>query len=284
MKAPQLLSLACACLATCLCAHMTVAAPIVPAGYTHEQLNAAIEAAQSRGETLYKHDRAMSVATAEMLKFRAFKGDRRVVGWVTEEKDGQSILVTAVGGAEGKDPQALYRVTVDKDGDLEGNPVRLKVPEPLTEFESGAATARRVALASGFESCSPRYSTVVLATESGAERSWTVFLLPEASKANVVPMGGTHRVELDWYSERQLSTRSFASKCFELPYNSSMAALYVTHTLDPAPTEAHVYWNLRVGIPLIINTTKDDLLWAIEKGVIRQMDSGTPQRKSSAQP
>jgi hypothetical protein len=263
-------------LASCLHAGLTHAATL-PAGYTEQQLDAAIEQAKSQGTMLYKHDRAIAIATRALMEFREARGDRRLAGPITEEKEDGAIVVTFVGGPPGEVPRALYRVNFGKEGKA-GKPLRYKTSEALTEFEAAAAAARRFALSTTYESCSERYTTIVLPSESGADRSWTVFLLPAPTKPNVVPMGGTHRLELDWNAERVISTRSFAKACAEVPYNSSMAAVFVAHALDPVPTEAHVLWNLQIGVPLIVDTKTDDLLWAIEKGAIRQMGDGKPKR------
>lgn len=246
------------------------AATIVPKGLSAEQLQLAIDVAETKGAALFRHERAASIALGHLMKERGFKSDKRVVGWVTEEKD-DNTLVTFVGGREGEPPLALYRVTVDKKSKV-ASAVRLKTPEALTEYESGAAAARRLALASGFETCAEKYDAVALPTETGADRTWAVFLIPGASKPNAVPLGGTHRVDTDWYAENVLGKRAYARSCAALANDNATAALYVTHPLDPQPTEAHVFWSLWANKPLIVNTTADDLMWAIEAGQIRQLD------------
>jgi hypothetical protein len=92
-----------------------------------EALAPQIAAAEAVGASIYRHDRAASVAT-DALDEIAFRQDNRLAGWVTEEQ-GESIVVTFVGG-EGRKPQlALYRAVVSRDG---------KAGEPQ-EFKPGRA-------------------------------------------------------------------------------------------------------------------------------------------------
>ncbi len=271
MRQPSpLAALACAAIAASGAASFAFAATVLPKGLSAEQMQLAIDTAETKGAALYRHERAVSIALGHVTKQRDFKGDKRVTGWVTEEKD-DNTLVTFVGGGEGAQLMALYRVTVGEKGKV-ASAVRFKTPEALTDYESSAAAARRLALASGFESCAAKYEAVALPTETGADRSWAVFLIPGASKPNAVPLGGTHRVDTDWYAENVLGKRAFARSCVALSNDSTTAALYVTHPLDPLPTEAHVFWSLWANKPLIVNTTADDLMWAIEAGQIRQLD------------
>ncbi len=247
------------------------AATVVPKGFSAEQLQLALDSAETKGAALFRHERAASIALAHVMKLREFKGDKRVTGWVTEEKDAD-MLVTFIGGREGEQPLALYRVTVGEKGKV-ASALRLKAPETLTDYESGATAARRLALSSGYESCSEKYHAVAIPTETGADRTWAVFLLPGATKPNAVPLGGTHRVDTDWYAENVLAKRAYSRSCAAIEYDNTAAALYVTHPLDPLPTEAHVFWSLWANKPLIVNTSADDLMWAIEAGQIRQLDN-----------
>lgn len=177
-------------------------------------------------------------------------------------------------GAEGSEaPQAYYRISVSKEGEVTGPAQELKVPEAMTEFESGAAAARMFAAKYSFQPCAERYNTVVLAADSSPSPNWVVYLLPATTDAVRVPLGGAHRLELDATGQHLISERSFTRSCVVLgdPTGDPKrrpTMLAVTHLMDPVPTEIHVFWNLWAGIPLDILITSNGTIWNISKGHI----------------
>ena len=215
-------------------------------------------AIEARGRTIFEHDRAAAVATDVAMAQRSFKRDRRVRGWLTEARDG-GIVVTFIDEA----PNALYRVLVSAAG--EPSPLLpLETPAPLSAFEAGAATARRLALESSFQPCSKTYNTVVL-PEPSSDDSWIVYLLPGTTRHNEVPIGGTYRVEVK--EGAVAGQRAFTRSCIVLGRGPDVAGMAVTHLLDPTPTEAHVHWSLWAETPMYVSTQQG--LWAIEQGKVR---------------
>lgn len=218
----------------------------------------AISAIESTGRTIFEHDRAAAVATDVARAERAFKRDKRVRGWLTEARDG-GIVVTVVDDT----PSALYRVLVSADG--EPSPLLpLEAPTPLSAFESGAATARRLALESPFQPCSKTYNTVVL-PDTSFEGGWVVYLLRATTSQNEVPLGGTYRVEVR--DGAVAGHRAFTRSCVVLGRGPNVGAMMVSHIMDPMPTEAHVYWSLWADTPMYVST--EEGLWKIEQGRVR---------------
>ena len=224
--------------------------------------SAAIAAAEKTGRAIFEHDRAAAVATDVAMAQRAFKRDRRVRGWLTEAKDG-GIVVTFVD----ETPSALYRVLVSVDG--EPSPLMPhESPIALSDVQAGAAMARSVALQSDFAACSKTYNTVVLPDESEVN-AWVVYLLPGTTRHDAVPIGGTYRVEVrDGAVSAQ---RGFTRSCITLNRGRDVAAMMITHILDPLPTEAHVHWSLWAGTPMYVST--EGGVWAIEEGRLRPLSS-----------
>ena len=232
--------------------------PEAPDASTSASLIAAVE---TTGRTIFEHDRAAAAATDVAMAQRAFKRDRRVRGWLTEARDG-GIVVTFIDDT----PSALYRVLLSADGEP-GSLLALDSPEPLSDFEAGAATARRVALESGFQPCSKTYNTVVLPDET-VDGAWVVYLLPGTTRHNTVPIGGTHRVEVR--DDAVVAQRAFTRTCITLSRSAKTAAMMITHILDPMPTEAHVHWSLWAETPMYVST--EEGVWAIEEGRLRSLD------------
>ncbi len=232
-----------------------------------DQESAALTRAEATGFAIYRHDRAAAIATDAALKIRAFRKERRVRGWITEEQNGD-IVVTFVDDS----PAALYRAVVSDSGGLIGSVSVFASPLPLTSFESGAAAARKAALAAKFELCSDKYNSVVLPASDGGTNGWVVYLLPATTKNNIVPLGGTYRVETD--GSTVTSQRGFTRTCIALPNDPRAVGLMITHLLDATPTEAHVFWSIWANKTMYVSTTPNGTLWSIEGGKIKLVKRG----------
>lgn len=227
-----------------------------------EEETAALRSAEQMGAALFHHDRAGAVATDAALKVRAFKKDKRVRGWITEQREGQ-IVVTFIDQA----PLALYRIAVSAEGHA-GTVVALEPPEALSDFERGAAAARSAAVASSFEACSEKYNSVVLPADANGD--WLVYLLPATTKKNIVPFGGTYRLTVS--GSNILSKRAFTRSCIALDNNPKSVGLMITHILDPVPTEVHVFANLWAKKPLFVTIAPLRTLWSITDGQIKSAE------------
>ena len=259
-------------------AHFGRAADSVPQELPPQEERAALRRAEATGVTIYKHDHAAAVATDVLGALGILKSDKRLRGWITEEQ-GEGILVTFISGDANEAPQALYRVSVSKEGEVTGPPQELKVQQALTEFESGAAAARLFAAKYSFQPCAERYNTVVLPADSSASPNWAVYLIPGTQDALRIPLGGAHRLELDATAQHLVNERGFTRSCVVLgdPKGNSKqrpVMLATTHFMDPVPTEIHVFWNLWTGIPLDILTPPNGTVWNISKGHISLVRRG----------
>lgn len=96
----------------------------LPAELPPEQEKQAIALAESTGASIYRHDHAAAVATDSVRTLQAFRNDKRLRGWVTEQR-GDSIVVTFVGAPDELPAAALYRVETSADGSVAGEPVVL---------------------------------------------------------------------------------------------------------------------------------------------------------------
>lgn len=234
---------------------------------------ALISAAESAGKNIFVHDRAAAVTTDALMQLREFRKDKRVAGWITEEKDG-NISVTFVGPRDTPTKHALYRAAVTTGGLIIGTPVALATPEALTAFEAGAFAARSVAFASGFSPCASTYNSVVLPANDTPLSGWLVYLLPGTTKQNVVPLGGTYRLEIGPEGTSVLTQRGFTRTCIQLGSEPGVVAMMVTHLLDPVPTEAHVFWSLWAAKPMYVSTSGG--LWKIENGKVMRVERDAP--------
>jgi hypothetical protein len=262
-------------------AHFGRAADSLPQELPPREEQGALLRAEATGLAIYEHDHAAAVATDALSALGIFKSDKRIRGWITEERS-EGILVTIISGDANEAPQALYRISVSKEGIVTGPPQELKTPQALTEFESGAAAARIFAGKYAFQPCAEHYNTVVLPADSSASTNWVVYLIPGTQDALRIPLGGAHRLELDATAQHLIDERGFTRSCVVMGDPKADAKhrpvmLVATHLLDPVPTEIHVYWNLWSGIPLDILTPPNGTVWAISKGHISLVQRRGPK-------
>lgn len=240
----------------------------LPQALAPEQETLALRDAERIGKTMYLHDRAAAVATDAVLANTAAKKEGRVRGWITEARQ-DDIIVTFVDETSA----ALYRVTVSAEG--EPGPVTTHVqPEPLSAYEAGAARARLAAMSASFEPCAQNYNSVVLPVDAEASARWKVYMLPGTTRHDVVPIGGSYRFETK--DGAVVAQRAFTRTCITLQRNSGEGGIMmITHLLDPVPTEAHVFWSLWAGKPMMVATPPHGTIWGIENGRIELIERRT---------
>lgn len=254
-----------------VCPSLALAQQDVPAPMDDAQIAQAILDAEATGRAIYLHDQAAAVASDAVMALKAFRQDGkqgRLGGWITEQRD-DGIVVTFLSSEA--EPRARYRVTVGSEGRVIGDVETLGEPAALTPFELGAARARNTAASAEFAPCSRSYNTVVVADprEGGG---WIAYLLPGTTKHGVVPIGGSYRLDLDATGQSIVRQRSFTRSCIVLESPRDAVGLMITHLLDPAPTEVHVFWSLWAGKPMYVGTSAG--LWKIENGRVEMTSRG----------
>ena len=231
---------------------------------SHGVATAVIEDIEQTGKKIFVLDTAARVATDALGEIRGFRKDPRLKGWITEES-AEGVLVSFVGSKGEANVAILYRALVSMHGQLKGMPESLKVPQSLTDEQMSQFRARQLGLSSVEKPCSKSYNSVVL-PRSSPDSNWVVYALPGTKKTDVVPVGGSYRIETDSTGAFVVSSRGFAKSCIELVVRPDAVALSLTHLLDPSPTEIHVFLNLLSGSRFFIITVNNRALWGIAKG------------------
>lgn len=224
-----------------------------------------------RGQLLYLFDQAAWHATDAMLKEVHDPGAAGVRGWIVEP-EGKGLRVTFYGEAGGR-AVPIY-IADFRDGKVSNARI---VPaaerRPLAPEQQAMVAARSAGGAAKLERCVPQpFNTVVLPpAKSGAPLE--VYYLTPQTKPNAWPLGRHYRV-LAGSGGGTGDTRAFSRSCLEmglagLPKGAKPTALFVTHVLDPEPTEIHVFTALASGIPLVVQTSSGR--WFVDGRSIRQM-------------
>ncbi|MFA6116456.1 MAG: hypothetical protein WC729_20835 [Sphingomonas sp.] len=241
-----------------LTAIAAVALTLSPAVAQERIKTADLETVSRRGAQLYAFDQAAWHTTDTMLA----KGLPRekmaaIRGWVVEPH-GETLTVTYY-GFEGAKPYAIY--AADYAG---GKVVAERVPsttEALSAQGERMALARAAASETPPKRCVERsYNTVVLPPL--ADGTIPVYLLTPMVAKDAYPFGGHHEVDIG-PDGRVAATRDFTNSCLTIAQPADSVMGFVTHLLDPHPTEIHVYLSLWMGKPIAVGTGKD-VAWMVE--------------------
>ena len=236
-----------------------------------------LRAAEAMGLRLYRHDRAAALATDALMAKRKFRKDKRVGGWLSEARE-DAVRVSFIDAKTADAPQVIFEIDV-RDADTKaGEVVVSDPPRALSAAQLGAWHARETALKSDFSACSSSYNSVVLPSTDSGSPGWSVFLLPATTDANVVPFGGTYRFETDADGTTVKTSRGYTKSCIafpreRVPKGAKSVGTFLTHILDPVPTEAHVLLNYTTGQPVFLSTVSNGRTWKIDQGRISLIET-----------
>lgn len=239
----------------------------------------------ARGTAIYAFDQAAWHTTDTMVaKHLPDAVMSAIRGWIVEPR-GDVLSVTYFGEENGK-PYAIYIADYAHDAvSNERVPAAGSDDRKLTPLGLRLAAARIAAITAGesIPRCSDRaYNTVALPPE--ADGIIPVYLLTPQTVNNQYPMGGHH--EFDIAPDGSVAAkRDFTRSCLVIGTPDDHAgekpdALFITHLLDPHPTEIHVFTSLSAHYPVFVGTS-DKEVWRVEGARISKIDPkklrGAPQ-------
>jgi hypothetical protein len=243
------------------------------------EYRAVIDSARQIGARLFIHDVAAWRATDELMGRSVMERDPRLRGWLTDEIDGGEIIVVTFIGEEDGRPMALYRVNVPT---VDGSPryEALKQAQPLKASQLARWKARVAAMEAlpPQDRCSSNYNTVVLPFDSASGDLLRVYLFAATEKSAVMVTGGHFRYEFSADGERLINRRAFTKSCLEVSTKPAgdgkeLEGVFLTHPLDPTPTEVHVFLSRSLGTPIYLATTQNELLWLVNGLGIELLDA-----------
>lgn len=257
-----------------LAAALLLAAPIAaqqPAASASADDRAAVARASARGALIYAYDQAAWHGSDDMMaKLPSYA--QRVGGWVVEGSAEAPVLTFFDRGRT----RAVYVARFDH-GRLTESRVLADTP-PLTPAQQrlvAAQASARAALTADRSvlTCADKpFNTVVLPPETPAGPIAVYFLTPQTTEATI-PFGGHYRVEVDAGGHAG-PVRPFTRGCLPISTpaaagNLRQAMAFVTHLLDPTPTEIHVFSSLALHKPVAVATTRPtQRLWIVQGATI----------------
>jgi hypothetical protein len=256
------------------------AAPPVPTGDPSvvdpgvpERFRIAIGNAQLLGDLLAKEDIAAWVATDAMLETGANKKIKgNATGWVTRTPDPKALQwVVSFTAKDGERQYSFADVTVLLDGEQP----RLRVDaaeggRTLEPEEELLLHARDLTMElDNWLRCSAQYNYSMRWGRTSEGREIVVTLLPARKDDKVYPFGGFH--EFHWSTEPGGKPSHFAQTqaCIDLQKQpDNLAAFLVSHLNSDAPTQFHVFQSLSYGLPVMVFTNDNGILWKVDQGHI----------------
>ena len=236
---------------------------------------AAIRQASDRGALLYAYDQAAWHGTDDMLAKLGDPKDR-VGGWIVDGPAASPELVFF--DKDEAHPHAVY-VADFKDNRLVSSRVLGAGDDTsLSANRLRLIHARAIGIAALEASKEPRcsensYNTVVLPPAAPGDPVLVYILTPQTSN-DTIPFGGHYLIPVS-VDGKPGPIRHFAKSCavFPMPQKGKGApvATYITHLLDPTPTEIHVFSSLTLHLPVYVGTS-DNRVWSVEGARIGLVD------------
>lgn len=218
----------------------------------------------NRGSKLYRYDQSAWHVTDAALAALPDAVGRHIRGYVTTPA--ANGLKTIFFGEGKNGPYALYSA-VWTGSAIEGEkiyPADQRIP--LNAEERRLIDARRIALDSAgtLTMCNSARPNVIVVPGETPDQPVSVYIMTPQTKNDSYPFGGHHRIDVK--ANRVVGQRSFSKSCLEMakPKGSdSPEALFITHLLDPVPTEIHVFNVFATGLPIYVGA-QDGRVYAVE--------------------
>lgn len=237
-----------------------------------------VQRAMNRGKTIYLYDRAAWITSDDVVARLPKNRLAEVGGWIVTPS-GSGLHVDYFGKDSAVD-RVIYSADVNS-GTVGNATVYPAASEPMLEEPAlKMAHALRAAWSemgrhSDWQPCSKaRFNTIVLPPET--DGTVPVYFLTPQTEAGSFPFGGHYEVGIK-ADGKTAYTRAFTRSCITLtkpPLSASAtpAALFLTHVLDPHPTEIHVFEQYYVGIPVLVGTGPASV-WKVERGTIEDVSA-----------
>jgi hypothetical protein len=241
-----------------------LAKPPIPAVSEAEQQ--AIREASARGALLYAYDQAAWHGTDEMMA-KLPDARSKVGGWIVDGPAEAPELVFF--DRDTAAPHAVF-IADFRDGKRVSSRVA-EQGEPALSPERRRLVAARTAAtevlkAKGFQRCSAQPMNTVVLPPAAPGGPIYVYLLTPQPDMNTIPFGGHYRVAVAPDGSAG-EIRPFTNSCIAMPSSppagATAAGLFITHLLDPVPTEIHVFSSLVAHVPVMVGT-KDGRVWAVD--------------------
>lgn len=222
-----------------------------------QQLEAQLAANMARGDLLYVYDQSAWHVTDAARAALPQEAPTRLKGYVVTP-DAGGYRTTFYGGEPGRYFRGYTAVWTGREvRDAQLFPLDGSVP--VTADEAQLIDARQIAIAKmdGIMVCGKARPNVVVVPGATASDPVSVYIMTPQTQMTAFPLGGHNRVDV--LGGRVISTRQFTRSCISLnkadvPAKGTPVGMFITHLLDPIPTEIHAFTVHAAQVPLYVGT------------------------------
>ncbi len=232
-----------------------------------------VQAAEARGLEMYRYDQSAWHATD---RFQADLGNRptdRFRGYIVLPSEGDRLATVFYGVIDGRQVEMARYETLD--GRVVGGQVFAEGEQPALsdlalQMIAARATALKEAEARKYGICGQSINTLILPPDSAGVIS--AYVLTPPVNSGSYPIGGHYRIDIG-PDGKVVSARRFLNSCLEGVYETEAGeqsvAVVASHLLDPQPTEIHAFASRYLPVQLMLATTGNQLMWALNRGAVR---------------
>ncbi|WP_277967656.1 hypothetical protein [Sphingomonas echinoides] len=233
----------------------------------------ALERASQRGALLYAYDQAAWHGTDDMLA-KLTDPSNTIGGYIVDGPATNPRLIFFDKAGRKAVYVAAFRANRLVEGRVLGAAENVALSELDRRMLLALASARAAILTdSSVRACSSKpFNTVVLPPDSVDGAISVYFLTPQTS-GKAIPFGGHYEVDVD-ASGKAGSIRHFTNSCLDMPTQPQLPSgakpevMFITHSLDPVPTEIHVFNSLVLGKRVLVGIPSTNTIWPIQGALI----------------
>ncbi|MEM6857395.1 MAG: hypothetical protein AAF559_05950 [Pseudomonadota bacterium] len=240
--------------------------PLLAQDEFSEEESSALQGALDRGLAIYQYDQAAWHGTNALREDIKDLGSSGIRGWVINEVEAGFEVVFFSQSDMGY--EAVWSGVYNGRDTNIGSRKRYKPGErALTALEAAKAEASKLPRREEFQRCSGKpFNSVVMPTGKADDSLYVYYLVPQSTYESI-PMGGHYRFEVR--DGAIVASRKFTNSCLELPIGAAdgkdaPAGLTISHSLDPVPTEIHVFSTFAANLLIYVVTTQNKRVWASE--------------------
>lgn len=224
--------------------------------------------ALDRGKLIYAYDRAAWHGTDDLREKLPDFPDR-VGGWIVDGPADAPRLIFY--DKDEADPHIVYAADFSGTRLVSSRILEAGDDRSLSPARKAMIAARRAAIDAVVEAnsgfCGKVSPNTVVLPPAALGGPTLVYVLTPQRVPKAIPMGGHYLVEVA-AGGRAGTPRPFTKGCLELAFENEAgekpAALFVTHLLDPVPTEIHVFSSLAAGLPIAVVTRQGKRAWVTD--------------------
>ena len=250
-----------------------------PAAAQTAEEQAQLDWVVQRGRLLFEIDRAAWVTTDDLRERVPDLAAAGIRGWTVESDDAGYNVIYYAGDRDAR--VAAYGARVENNRVVAAELRPEGSRPPLTPIQRRIANARDVIerdVLHDLRFCARANPNLAIIPPDEPDGPIDVYVLTPQVQTGVWPAGGHHRVTLS-AEGAILASRQFTNSCVDLGSGPSdreiPVALFVTHLLDPVPTEIHVFTSLTSQLPLGVGMESPDRTWWVAGDRI-ELDRGQP--------